>query len=231
MKKNKIIPITISILNSIICLTLLIFCIPSQIPLLVGIYDEIIAISSKWWLILGIVLPLIFMIFVILNKNKYAQLLFSELIIFVTYINMLAYSYFITSTNVALGIKSEVPLSVVIFLPIALGCFIYGAMIKNIPYKSNFGIKSKRTTTTEFIWNQAHYYGSYYYRLSGLILFLISLVFTFIRYPLIELIIFIIGLITPRIVVEITARQMSNKYKDMKAKHEHLTNKNKAKPE
>ena len=231
MKKNKLIPLIVSSLNSVICLILLIFCTPNKLPLLAGIYDEIIVIGSKWWLISGIVLPLIFMVFVLINKNKYIQLIFSELIIFLTYINMLAYSYFITTPNVALGVKSEVPLSVAIFLPIALGCFIYGAMLKNIPYKSIFGVKSKRTTTTEFIWNQSHYYGSYYYQLTGLILFIISLVFTFVRYPLIELIVFVIGLIIPRVVVELTARQMSNKYKDMKAKHEHLTSKNKAKPE
>ena len=230
MKRIKLIPIIVSAFNAIFCLTLLIFFIPNQVPLLAGIHDKIIVISSKWWLISGIVIPLGFLIAVILSKDRFIQLIFSELIIFVTYINMLAYLYFITTPNIALGMTSEVPLSVAFFIPISLGCFIYGSMLKNLPYKHKIGLVSKRTTTTEFIWNQTHFYGSYYYRLCGIILFAIAIIFSFIHYPLIELGLFIIGLIIPRVIVEFNAKQMTDKYNDMKNKHEHLTNKNKAKP-
>lgn len=231
MKRTKLIPIIVSAFNAIFCLMLLIFAIPSQVPLLAGIHDEIVVIGSKWWLISGIVIPLGFMLAVILSKDKHVQLIFSELIIFLTYINMLAYLYFITATDFKLGAVSEVSISVVLFIPISLGCFIYGAILKNLPYKNKLGLVSKRTTTTEFIWNQAHFYGSYYYRLCGIILFAIAIIFSFVHYPLIELGLFIIGLIIPRIIVEFNAKQMTNKYNDMKHKHEHLINKNKAKPE
>lgn len=230
MKNKKIIPIIVSIFNAIACTLMLILCTPNKVPLIAGIHDEIVVIGSKWWLISGIVIPLIFMLIILLGKNKYTQLIFSELIIFTTYNNMLAYSFYINVTDFYIGMLSEIPLSVAIFIPASLCCFVYGAMIKNIPYKHWLGLNSKRTQTTEFIWTQTHISGSYYYRLTGLILFIVALVFSFIHYPLIELAIFLIGLLVPRIIIEINAKQMTNKYKDIKTKHEHLTSK-KAKPE
>ena len=225
MKKNKIIPIVIAFLNLIICLSLLIFLIPNKIPLMSGLRDEIIVIGSKWWLLIGIILPLIFMTFALLVKENFINLIFTELIIFVTYNNMLGYSYFCTESPFTLGIISQIPASLSLFLPIALATFIYGASVKNITYKNVFGVKSKRTTTTEFIWQQSHLTASYYYRLSGFILFIVSIIFIFIHYPLIELIIFIIGLVIPRIVVEVGANKMTKKYLDMKKKQEHLEQK------
>ena len=138
---------------------------------------------------------------------------------------MLGYSYFCTEELFALDMISQIPTSLSLFLPIALATFIYGASIKNISYKSVFGVKSKRTTTTEFIWKQSHITASYNYRLSGFILFIVSIVFIFIHYPLIELAIFFIGLIIPRIVVEVGANKMQKKYLDMKKKYDHMQQK------
>ena len=104
-------------------------------------------------------------------------------------------------------------------------------MMKDISYKNKFGICSKRTTTTEFIWKQSHITASYHYRLAGFLLFIVSIVFVFIHYPLIELAIFVIGLIIPRIVVEVGAKKMSVKYADMKKKYDHVQKKNKNKAE
>lgn len=229
MKRNKIIPIVVASLNLVVCLSLLIFLVPNKVPLISGIRDEIIVIGSKWWLVSGLILPIIFMIFVILSKDKLTQLLFAELIIFVTYNNMLGYSYFCTEAPFAIGEITSVPASLSLFLPVALATFIYGASIKNISYKNKFGICSKRTKTTEFIWKQSHITASYHYRLAGFLLFIVSLVFVFIHYPLIELAIFIIGLLTPRIVVEVGAKKMAAKYADMKKKYDHVQEKNKNK--
>lgn len=229
MKRNKIIPIVIATLNLVICLSLLIFLVPNNIPLLSGIRDEIIVIGSKWWLISGIVLPLIFMVFAILTKNDLTRLLFTELIIFVTYNNMLGFSYFCTEAPFAIGDLTKIPASLSVFLPVSLATFIYGASIKNLSYKNKFGICSKQTKTTEFIWKQSHITASYHYRLAGFLLFIVSLVFIFIHFPLIELTIFIIGLLVPRIVVEVGAKKMSVKYADMKKKYDHVQEKNKNK--
>ena len=225
MKKNKIIPIVIASLNFAICLSLLIFLIPNKVPLISGLRDEVVVMGSKWWLISGVILPIVFMILSLLTKDNLKRLIFTELIIFVCYNNMLGYSYFCTEKTLALGAISQIPASLSIFLPIALATFVYGASIKNIPFKSNLGIKSKRTTTTDFIWKQSHISASYYFRLSGFILFIVSIVFIFIHYPLIELAIFIIGLLVPRVIIEVGANKMSKKYHDMKKKHDHLQTK------
>ena len=225
MKRNKIIPLIITIVNTLLCSVMLALLVPNTIPLLAGIHDEVIVMGSKWWLLSGIILPIILMIILLKTKNNYLRLLFTELIIFVVYINMVAYSFFIDASEFAIGMRSEAPLSIVIFVPISLSCFVYGSMIKNLPYKSKLGLRSKRTLTTEFIWTQAHISASYYYRLTGLILFVIAIVFTFLHLPLIELTIFILALLIPRIIIEINANKMAKKYKDMQAKHEHLINK------
>ena len=231
MKRNKIIPIVVASLNLVLCLSLLIFLVPNKVPLLSGIRDEIIVIGSKWWLVSGIVLPIVFACLAVFSKNKLTQLLFLELTIFVVYNNMLGYSYFCTESPFALGELTSVPASLSIFLPIALATFLFGASIKNISYKNKFGIYSKQTTTTEFIWKQSHITASYHYRLAGFLLFIVSIVFVFIHYPLIELAIFVIGLIIPRIVVEVGAKKMSVKYADMKKKYDHVQKKNKNKAE
>lgn len=231
MKRNKIIPIVVASLNLVLCLSLLIFLVPNKVPLLSGIRDEIIVIGSKWWLIFGLVLPIGFASLAVLSKDKLTQLLFSELTIFVVYNNMLGYSYFCTESPFALGEITSVPASLSIFLPIALATFLFGASIKNISYKNKFGILSKRTTTTEFIWKQSHITASYHYRLAGFLLFIVSIVFVFVHFPLIELAIFVIGLTVPRIVVEVGAKKMSDKYADMKKKYDHVQEKNKNKAE
>ena len=229
MKRNKIIPIIVAALNFCLCLSLLIFLTPNKVPLLTGIRDEIIIIGSKWWLVSGIILPLIFLVFALVLKGRFARLIFSELIIFVSYNNMLGYSYFCNESNFVLGEVSQIPISLSLFLPIALAIFVYGSIIKHIDYKNKFGIYSKRTTTTEFIWKQAHITASYHFMLSGLILLIISIIFVFIHYPLIELVLFVIFLTIPRIIVENGANKMSKKYFDMQKKYEHAqAQKNKA---
>lgn len=220
MKKNKIIFITVTCLCQVLCLLLLIFMTPEKVPLLAGIHDEIVCISSKWWMLIPIALSAIFIILYLIIKNKNAKLIFSMLEIFICYNNLLAFSFFCAGENFELGMLSEIPISVSIFLPLSLGIFVYGAIIKNIAYKNRLGLISKRTVHTEFIWKQAHITASYYYRLSALILFIVSIVFCFIHLPLIELAIFILGLLIPRILIEINAKKMCDKYDDMKKKHD-----------
>lgn len=227
MKKSKLISIILSTANVLIFLPILIFLTPAKVPLFAGINDEIIFISSKWFMLIGIFIPAVAMTLQLIFENKNLNLILNAVNIFIVYNNMLAFSYFCSGSVFKIGILSEVPLSVAVFLPIALGIFVYGSYIKNIPYKNHLGIVSKRITTTEFIWKQAHFQASYHFRVSGLILLLISFIFYFVRYPLIELAIFIVGLIIPRLVVEIGASKMSKKYYDMKKKHDHLEEKKK----
>lgn len=230
MKNNKLISIILASSNFVICMLLLIFLTPASVPLISGIHDEVIVIGSKWWMLFGVILPLILMTIYLLTKRKETKFIAMSLIIFIFYNNLLAFSYFIAGENLAIGSISEIPISAAIFLPFSLWLFVYGVNIKNLEYKNKFGISSKNTKTTEFIWKQTHFSASYYYRLSALILFIASIVFCFVRYPLIELAIFVLTILVTRIILEINAIKMTKKYKDMKQKHDKITEqKNKAK--
>lgn len=218
MKKNKIIITLLASLNIVICLPILIWLTPSSVPLIAGIHNEIIVIGSKWWLLIGMILPLVFMTLYLCIKNKNCKLIFSGLLIFVVYNNMLGFSYFCSEPTILLGDTSKISLALSLFLPLALAIFVYGSIIKNISFKSKMGINSKWTETTEFIWKQSHITASYHFRLSGLILFILSVVFIFINHPLILLALFILGILIPLIVVLTGAKKMTNKYNDMKKK-------------
>lgn len=220
MKKLKLTSIILGAINTVLCLLLLILLTPNSVPLISGIHDEIIVIGSKWWLVLGITLPLVFMTLSLCLKNRISKFIFTELIVFVAYNNMLAYSYFCTETTFILGELSKIPLALSLFLPASLAIFVYGSFIKTAPYKSKLGIISKYTTTTEFIWIQAHITSSYHFRLSGLIMFISSIVFIFIHFPLIELAILILCLIIPRLITIKDGKKMTLKYLDMKHKDE-----------
>lgn len=225
MKKNKLIPIILASTNFVICLILLIFLTPDNIPLFVDIHEKIVLISSKWWLLFGLVVPFAFMAITLALKDKYSKLVFTELIIFVFYCNMLAFSYFCTQPSFAIGEVSKISLSLVLFLPISLWMFIYGSIIKNVPYKNKFGIRSKNTQTTEFIWKQTHISASYQIRLCSLLLLLVSIVFIFLRFPLIELAVFAIAMIVLRVIIECGSIKMTNKYNDMKTRQEKFAKK------
>lgn len=218
MKKNKIIITLLASLNIVICLPILIWLTPSSVPLIAGIHNEIIVIGSKWWLLKGMILPLVFMTLYLCIKNKNCKLIFSGLLIFVVYNNMLGFSYFCSEPTILFGDTSKISLALSLFLPLALAIFVYGSIIKNISFKSKMGINSKWTETTEFIWKQSHITASYHFRLSGLILFILSVVFIFINHPLILLALFILGILIPLIVVLTGAKKMTNKYNDMKKK-------------
>ena len=59
----------------------------------------------------------------------------------------------------------------------------------------------------------------------GLILFFISLIFSLIRYPLIELAIFIIGITISTLLIYLNSKSLYEKYIDMKIKQDNLKNK------
>lgn len=222
MKKNKIILTIVTAISFIISLILLILLKLKNIPILAGIKDEIILVVPKWCFLIAIFLPPIFLCLYLLIKNKNAKYIFSALTIFAIYCNMLAFSYYYAGVNLELGNISEVPLSIAIFLPASLAIFVYGVIIKNISYKNKLGLISKNTIKTEFIWNQIHINASYYFRLTGVILFFISIILTFFHIPLIELILFIIIILTTRIILEVQASKMAKKYQDMKTKFDNI---------
>lgn len=215
MKKSKIISIIISFFNLILCWALLIFMTPKSVPLLSGIHDEVIVIGSKWWLIVGTILPFIMLAIATIKNNKITWFWAAEFAIIICYENLLGFSYFCSKTCFCLGEQSQIPLALALFLPIALALFVYCSFLKNMPYKNKFGIYSKRTTTTEFIWKQTHISASRYFLIASMILFVISIVFIFVHLPWLAFILFVFVLFVTRIILEVQAKKMTDKYNDL----------------
>ena len=192
MKKNNIKIIIAASLNLAVCLTLLILLVPEKVPYLTTPSGNIAVMGSKWFLLLGIVFPLIFATLFVATKKESVKIIMTELIILFLYENMLGYSYFCTETNFIIGEKSLIPTSLSLFMPISVVVLFYGIKLKSMPYKHKLGIYSKHTTTTEFIWKQSHFSASSSYMLVGLLMFIVSIIFTFVNLILVELAIFVV---------------------------------------
>ena len=194
MKKNSIFILIIGIVNFALCFCLTYFCVPTQIPIIVDFNEKIILLCSKWILIVNMILPLAVAIIIIVLKNKLSFAL-KTLFVVLLYENMLAFCYFLMEDTFVLGSLSEIPLAISVFMPISALIALYAIKMKHLPYKSKFGIRTKHTIKTEFIWKQTHFSASEIFFGVGVLLFLISIVFIFVRMPWIELIIAVVMLI------------------------------------
>ena len=220
MKKNNIKIIVVSILNLAVCLTLLFSLVPDKVPYFTHPNGNIAVLGSKWFLLIGICLPLVFATFFVLTKKESVKIIMTELVILFLYENMLGYSYFCTETTFVLGTKSLIPTSLSLFLPISLLVFFYGIKLKTMPYKHKLGIYSKQTITTEFIWRQSHFSANHGYMVVGFFMFITSIVFVFVHQIIVESSIFVVLFLIPRIYVESQAKMLSKKYNDMNARKE-----------
>ena len=220
MKKNNLKIIIAATLNLAVCLTLLILLVPEKVPYLTTPGGNIAVVGSKWFLLFGIVLPLAFAALFITTKKESVKIIMAELIILFLYENMLGYSYFCTENTFVIGKPSLISNTLSLFLPLAILTFYYGARLKTMPYKHVLGIRSKHTTTTEFIWTQSHISAHHGYMISGFFMFITSMVFVFVNQIIVESLIFVILFVIPRIYVIHEAKKMSKKYNEMNARKE-----------
>lgn len=220
MKKNKIIVTILAGVLAITTLLLTIFCIPNKIPVCVGLTEKIILLGSKWILIANSVLPIALGCAIFIKKTPSAILNF--LLVLCFYENFLILSYFCLNQIFEIQTVSQIPLAASVFLPVACAVIYWSQKIKNAPYKSFWGIKNKYTTETEFIWKQIQIYSKDFVFGCGVILFLISIVFMFIRQPLIATGLFVIAFIITYLLVTKEAKHMYKKYKSMKAKKDKM---------
>lgn len=218
--KNNIKIIILIALNFIVGLSLLLTLVPTTVPYFTNINGKIIVLGSKYFLLFGLILPIVFGLMFVFSKKEIIKTIMAELIILFIYENMLGFSYFCTETSFELNSQSIIPTSLSLFLPISLFVFYYGVKLKNIKYKNKLGIYSKATTTTQFIWTQSHISASYAYMFSGLIMFVCSLVFALFNLVLIESIIFVLLFIIPRITTIYSAKGMTKKYNEMNERKE-----------
>ena len=220
MKKNNIKIIIAAALNLAVCLTLLILLVPEKVPFLTTPSGKIAVVGSKWFLLFGIVFPAVFAALFITTKKESVKIIMTQLIILFLYENMLGYSYFCTEKVFVVGTQSLILNTLSLFLPLSIFTFYYGARLKGMPYKHVLGIRSKHTTTTEFIWTQSHITAHHGYMISGFFMFITSMVFVFVNQIIVESLLFVLLFVIPRIYTIREAKKMSKKYNEMNERKE-----------
>jgi len=229
-KKSKILFILLSIINLLTTSLITIFALPNKIPVCYNIYEKITFCSSKWLMLISSILPTLFIIFIFFIKNNKVKFIFKALFVLSIFENVLFFSYFLIETNFDIGTLCKIPASVSIFMPISIICLIFSLKIKNLPYKSKFGINFKVTRETEFIWKQTHFYSQNVLFCSSIIMFITSIIFSLFRNILIEFVIFFIIILISLLIIYLHSKSIYNKYIEMKTKKENLDNKKNVDP-
>lgn len=221
MNKNNVFTLSLGIINFVAALLLTVFCVPSHIPLIVNLKEEIIVLCSKWLLVINIAFPIIFsLLAVIFSKRKNLSFLFKLMLGVMTYENMLTFVYFSVENDLTLGMVSQIPLALSVLMPIAVVGIIWAIKIKRIDYKCPLGIKNKYSIETEFLWKQIHLLASDTYLKSFLAAFVISIPFIFVKYAVIGFgAILVVHIIATAYVLH-EAKKLHNKYLELKDHHE-----------
>ena len=215
-KKEIITLISLGIVNFFACLLLTIFALPNQIPVSYDIYEKVTSLSTKWIMILSSIIPLFFIFGFIFIKNNKVKYTCKILFYLAIYENVLFFIYFSVSNNIYVGAPCEIPLSGVIFMPIAVIITILSPKLKNAPYLSKPAFNFKSTRATEFIWKQTHFFAQKLYFGMGVLLYLISAVFLFIPFCIIETLIFFVIILVFTIIIYNYSYSLFDKYVDLK---------------
>lgn len=227
--KNKIYISLLSIINFFACLFLTIFVLPSSIPVVYNFYEKITIFGTKWIMLSSVIIPTIFAILCITIKDKYTVDLFKILLTISLYENALFFAYFSLSTNLTVGSLCDIPHSLVTFMPLSIFIIYFALKLKKVPYLSKFGIRFKTTKETAFIWNQAHYFARNLFFGMGGLLFFISIIFTFVRFNIIQLPIFVIVIAVFLIIFYNYTYSIYDKYMEMKERQDEQQRKKEAK--
>lgn len=224
MKKNNLIILSLSFVNfaTIFILTLLV--IPEQIPYFVDINEKIILLGSKWILFASATAPIIIaFLSLIFSDNKTAVFCLNELFTLCLYENMLKMFYFCTEKSFALNSLSLIPIAVSVFMPISVLMLIAGQKMKYLKYKSVLGFRSKYSNKTEFLWKQTHIFASKVVSIFAILLFFVSIIFSFVRLLFVEIILFFVGIIICIIIVTLFSKSIYNKYMEMENRKNKLS--------
>ena len=225
MSKKFDLKITIlTIFNLAICLCLIILKAPNSIPLFFSTNETICVLGSKWWLLISAIIPTALGIIINLTQNK-TRLNFVLKMLFAVclYENMLIMIYISATESFELSQTSEIPLSLIYFLPLSACIMIGGLKLKTIPYNSFSFFKTKYSTTSEFIWKQTHIFAKDITFAIGFILVIITMIFAIFRLFWFNLAIIIAGILT---VYFLTLREsilMSKKFNKLQEAKDKLT--------
>lgn len=210
----------LSAINLVVGILLIIFAFPNNIPTLFNFNEKIVCMGSKWLMILSLVIPTTFCLLAIFLQNSKIKKLFKALVVLSFYENMLIFTCFSLKDGFSIGELAEVPLSTFLFIPLSVLMMIYGLKIKHITYKSRFGIRTKATIETEFIWKQTHFYARNVIFATGFLLFVMSVISSFFHYFFIMIPIFAIAILIDFILIKKQADGMHKKYLTMKKRQE-----------
>lgn len=211
------------VFNLIICLILVIFKSPEKVPLFFDFGENIAILGSKWFLIASAIIPLILGIFVNLTMKKNNLNFFLKMLFYICiYENMLILIYVSATNSFVVGAKSEIPMSLVYFLPLS-ACMMLGALkIKFLPYKAFSPFKNKYSTESEFIWKQTHMFAKSFMFAVGFVNVVATMIFAIFRLLLINLIFIAASIIIIYIFVIREAMLMSKKHSQMQSKKDKL---------
>ena len=223
MKKLDFKTTILMITNLLTSLLLLIFKTPKNIPLFFDISEKIAVLGSKWFLLACTIIPTILWLVIQLTQKK-EHLNFFLKMMFYTCIfeNMLIFIYVSSTKSFEVGTLSEIPMSLVYFLPFSAYIMLGGLKIKYLPFKAFSPFKNKFTTSAEFVWKQSHFYARNVMFSAGFISVILTLIFAIFRLLIVNIIAIILAIIIIYILVLKAAKQMSDKRGEMQTKKDKL---------
>lgn len=222
MIKKHIISFGLGLICAVTGVLLLAFVVPENVPAVIGFDEKIVATFSKWWVVILCGLPLILAILQACLYKKCGTFVFQYLIFVLTYENMLVLVYLCTATELSVGSLFALPVSLLIFLPLAFSTIVAAQKIKFLPYKSKLGIRNKFTLKSEFIWKQTHYIARDIFFFAGFALVICSIVFAFFHVTWVEIPIFVAVIVICHCKVVWYAKSMYKKLLDMEKRKENL---------
>jgi hypothetical protein len=126
--------------------------------------------------------------------------------------------YISSVDSFAVGSLSEIPMSLVYFLPLSAYIMLGGLKIKHLPFKSFSPFKNKHTCVAEFVWKQIHFYARNVMFSVGFIAVILTLIFAIFRLLIINFVTIVLGIIIIYILVNRQSKMMSKKQIEMQTK-------------
>ncbi|MBR7172624.1 MAG: SdpI family protein [Clostridia bacterium] len=231
-KKLDLKSLILTIFNVIICLILIIFKSPEKVPLFFDFSEKIAVLGSKWFLLTCAIIPTILGIFISLTLKKPNLNFFLKMLFYICiYENMLILIYVSTTDVFMIGAKSEIPMSLVYFLPLSACMMLGGLKLKNLPYKSFSPFKNKLSTKSDVIWKQTHILASKLMFAIGFVMVVATMLFAILKLFIINLITIILAIIAIYIFVLRDSWLMNKKIAEMQAKKDKLDSEKKSSEE
>lgn len=228
-KKLDLKSLILTIFNVIICLILIIFKSPEKVPLFFDFSEKIAVLDSKWFLLTCAIVPTILGIFISLTLKKSNLNFFLKMLFYICiYENMLILIYVSTTDVFMIGAKSEIPMSLVYFLPLSACMMLGGLKLKNLPYKSFSPFKNKLSTKSDVIWKQTHILASKLMFAIGFVMVVATMLFAILKLFIINLITIILAIIAIYIFVLRDSWLMNKKIAEMQAKKDKLDSEKKS---